>query len=177
MPDCLYPPKGASAEYQTPPLTFTVPTRSRDATCAERSSSPPNTVPDSPYGESLAIRTASSSPSCAITTSTGPKISSRATREPPSATFLTVAAASAITARPVAVEPVNETMSTRGSVDNCAPIRWSLDVTILTTPGGKSVCSAMIRPSTAAHHGVSGAGLRTRVLPAASAGPTLARLI
>ncbi|SKV57184.1 Uncharacterised protein [Mycobacteroides abscessus subsp. abscessus] len=80
MPDCLYPPKGASAEYQTPPLTFTVPTRSRDATCAERSSSPPNTVPDSPYGESLAIRTASSSPSCAITTSTGPKISSRATR-------------------------------------------------------------------------------------------------
>ncbi|SHV14629.1 Uncharacterised protein [Mycobacteroides abscessus subsp. abscessus] len=98
---------------------------------------------------------------------------------PPSSrnTFLTVAAASVITARPVAVEPVNETMSTRGSVDNCAPIRWSLDVTILTTPGGKSVCSAMIRPSTAAHHGVSGAGLRTRVLPAASAGPTLARLI
>ena len=48
---------------------------------------------------------------------------------------------------------------------------------MLTTPGGMSVCSAMSSPSTAAHHGVSGAGLRTTVLPAASAGPSLARLI
>ncbi|SKV53481.1 Uncharacterised protein [Mycobacteroides abscessus subsp. massiliense] len=98
---------------------------------------------------------------------------------PPSSrnTFLTVAAASVMTARPVAVEPVNDTMSTRGSVDSCAPMRWSLEVTMLKTPGGKSVCSAIIRPSTAAHQGVSGAGLSIRVLPAASAGPTLARLI
>ena len=36
-------------------------------------------MPDRPYGESLAIRTASSSPSWAMTVSTGPKISSRAT--------------------------------------------------------------------------------------------------
>ena len=34
-----------------------------------------------------------------------------------------------------------------------------------------------LSPSTAAHHGVSGAGFNTRVLPAASAGPSLARLI
>ena len=48
---------------------------------------------------------------------------------------------------------------------------------MLSTPGGISVFSAAIRPSSAAHHGVSGAGLRTTVLPAAKAGPTLARLI
>jgi len=88
-----------------------------------------------------------------------------------------VAAASAITLRPVAVEPVNETMSTRGSLASSAPTLWSLDVMMLTTPGGKSVCSVMISPSTAAHHGVSGAGFSTMVLPAASAGPSLARLI
>ncbi len=42
---------------------------------------------------------------------------------PPSSrnTFLIVAAPSAITLRPVAVEPVNETMSTRGSLANIAP--------------------------------------------------------
>ena len=36
-------------------------------------------MPDKPNGESLAMRTASSSPSWAMTVSTGPKISSRAT--------------------------------------------------------------------------------------------------
>ncbi|CNH10500.1 Uncharacterised protein [Mycobacterium tuberculosis] len=98
---------------------------------------------------------------------------------PPSSrkTFLMVAAPSAITLRPVAVEPVNEIMSTRGSLASMAPTAWSLEVTMLITPGGKSVCSAMSSPSTAAHHGVSGAGFRTTVLPAASAGPILARLI
>ena len=48
---------------------------------------------------------------------------------------------------------------------------------MLTTPDGKSVLSLMIRPISAAHHGVSGAGLSTTVLPAARAGPSLARLI
>jgi len=90
---------------------------------------------------------------------------------------LIVAAAAVITARPVAVDPVNDTMSTRGSSLSSAPIRWSLEVTMLITPGGKSVCSVISSPSTAAAHGVSGAGLSTRVLPAASAGPILARLI
>ena len=50
-------------------------------------------------------------------------------------------------------------------------------MTMLTTPAGMSVSSAISRPSTVAHHGVSGAGLSTTVLPAASAGPSLARLI
>lgn len=80
-------------------------------------------------------------------------------------TFLMVAAASAITLRPVAVEPVNETKSTRGSLASMAPSAWSVEVTMLTTPGGMSVCSAISSPSTAATHGVSGAGLSTTVLP------------
>ena len=107
--------------------------------------------------------------------------SSRITKAdlPPSSkkTFLIVSEAPAMTLRPVAVDPVKLTMSTRGSVDSSAPTAWSADDTILTTPGGMSVSSAMIRPSTVAHHGVSGAGLRTTVLPAARAGPNLARLI
>ena len=50
-------------------------------------------------------------------------------------------------------------------------------MTTLKTPGGMSVSSATSRPSSQASHGVSGAGLSTTVQPAASAGPTLARLI
>ena len=52
------------------------PARSRRATASERSSDPDITLPASPYGLSLAIRTASSSSSYGMTTSTGPKISS-----------------------------------------------------------------------------------------------------
>jgi hypothetical protein len=48
---------------------------------------------------------------------------------------------------------------------------------MFNTPGGMSVCSRISSPRIAAHQGVSGAGLRTTVLPAASAGPSLARLI
>ncbi len=88
-----------------------------------------------------------------------------------------VAAASIMTLRPVLVDPVNDTMSTRGSFESSAPTPWSLDVTMLMTPAGKSVCAAISSPSTAADHGVSGAGLSTNVFPAARAGPTLARLI
>ena len=66
-------------------------------------------------------------------------------------------------------------MSTRGSVVRTSPTRWSDDATTLTTPAGMSVSSAMSRPSTVADHGVSGAGLSTTVLPAARAGPSLAR--
>ena len=86
-------------------------------------------------------------------------------------------AADAMTLRPVAVDPVKLTWSTRGSTESRAPRAWSEDGTMLTTPAGMSVSSAMRRPRTVAHHGVSGAGLRTTVLPAASAGPSLARLI
>ena len=47
----------------------------RRATASERSSEPENTPPGSPYLLSLAMRTASSSSSNGMTTSTGPKIS------------------------------------------------------------------------------------------------------
>ena len=59
---------------------------------------------------------------------------------------------------PTAVEPVNEIMSTLGDRVSSSPIMWSDDVTMLTTPGGMSVCSAMRRPRRVAFHGVSGAG-------------------
>jgi len=47
---------------------------------------------------------------------------------------------------------------------------------MLTTPGGRSVCSAANRPRKVALQGVSGAGFSTTVLPAASAGPSFDRL-
>ena len=79
--------------------------------------------------------------------------------------------------RPVAVEPVKATMSTSGDVESTSPTRWSDEVTMLTTPGGMSVCSAIIRPIRVAFHGVSGAGLSTQVLPMARIGPSLLRMI
>src|SRR5699024_10605492 len=111
IPDCLYPPKGTSPPYQTPLLTARVPVRIRSATLLARSADPLSTDPDRPYGESLAIRTASSSPSCAMTTSTGPKISSRAARAVLSSPATTVgstqkpASVSADTVPPVANLP------------------------------------------------------------------------
>ncbi len=77
---------------------------------------------------------------------------------------------------PTAVEPVNDTMSTRGSVPSCAATSFDGVGTTLTTPGGMSVCSAINRPSRVAFHGVFGSGLSTTVLPAASAGPSLLRI-
>src|SRR5690606_4797346 len=98
---------------------------------------------------------------------------------PPSSrnTRLRDSAAEAITLRPVAVEPVNDTRSTRGSVDNMAPRAWSDELTTLSTPAGMSVSVEARWASAAAAQGVSGAGWRTTVHPAARAGPTLARLI
>ena len=99
---------------------------------------------------------------------------------PPSSrnTRLTVAEASCITRRPVAVEPVKETTSTRGSDASSSPTRpRSLEVSTLSTPAGMSVCSAAMRPMKVADHGVSGAALRITVQPAARAGITFATLM
>ena len=52
-----------------------------------------------------------------------------------------------------------------------------MEVTTFSTPAGMSVSRAAIAPTTAAHQGVSGAGLSTTVHPAASAGPIFAKLI
>ena len=60
-------------------------------------------------------------------------------------------------------------MSTRGSSVSTLLASTPLGVTTLTTPGGMSVSSSMIRASASPANGVSGDGLRTIVLPAASA--------
>jgi hypothetical protein len=86
-----------------------------------------------------------------------------------------VADAHCMTRRPVAVEPVKVTRSTRGFVVRSSPSAWSEEATTFTTPGGMSVRSATMRPSAVAHQGVSGAGFSTTVLPAARAGPSLQR--
>src|SRR4051812_38833758 len=113
------------------------------------------------------------------TAATSASSSAMAADLPPSSrnTFFSVGAAAAMIARPVAVEPVNETMSTRGSVVSRAATSLDRGLTTLRAPGGISVCSAASRPSSQASQGVSGAGLSTTVQPAASAGPALARLI
>ena len=78
--------------------------------------------------------------------------------------------------RPVAVEPVKVTMSTSGWVVSTSPTEFSDELKMLTTPGGMSVSLAISWPNASADHGVSGAPFNTMVLPAASAGPSLARL-
>jgi hypothetical protein len=60
------------------PLNTTRPARSRAPMERRRPSSRPQTYAASPYGVSLAMRTASSSESYGSRHSTGPKISSRA---------------------------------------------------------------------------------------------------
>ncbi len=96
---------------------------------------------------------------------------------PPSSrnTFFTVPEALAMIRRPVTVDPVKVIMSTLGSEVSTSPTRWSDEATMFTTPAGMSVSSAITRPRNVADHGVSGAGFRTTVLPAASAGPSFAR--
>ena len=88
-------------------------------------------------------------------------------------TLLRVAAPFSMMRTPVAVEPVNEIMSTAGDNVSSSPTRWSEDVTTLTTPAGMSVLSAIRRPRRVAFQGVSGAGLSTIVLPVARIGPNL----
>ena len=94
-----------------------VPVRMRAATALARSSDPDSTEPERPYAESLAMRTASSSPSCAMTTSTGPKISSWASREELSRPATTVGSIQkpswSITWPPVANVPPSSSASRR----------------------------------------------------------------
>ena len=70
---------------------------------------------------------------------------------------------------PTTVEPVKEITSTFGDSVSSSPTKWSDAVTTLTTPAGISVVSAISRPIRVALNGVFGAGLRTTVLPVASA--------
>ena len=94
---------------------------------------------------------------------------------PPSSrkTRLRVAAPFSMIRFPVAVEPVNEIMSTSEDAVSSSPTRWSEEVTTFKTPGGISVFSATRRPRRVAFHGVSGAGFSTVVLPVARIAPSL----
>ena len=92
---------------------------------------------------------------------------------PPSSsvTRLIVSAALAAIRRPTSVEPVKAIFATSG----CSTRRWPHTepgpATTLTTPSGTPASSA-IRSNSSAVSGVSSAGFRTTVLPAASAGPS-----
>ena len=82
-------------------------------------------------------------------------------------------AAARITARPVTVEPTKLMWSMSGCPVSATPASGPSPVTTLSTPGG----SPARRPSSASANGDSGAisdGFSTTVLPAASAGATLA---
>ena len=85
---------------------------------------------------------------------------------PPSsrATFFTVPAAAAITARPVARPPVNDTRSTRGSATSGPPTSGPVPGTRLATPSG-TPASARRSMRRSEVDGVSSLGLSTKVQP------------
>ena len=72
---------------------------------------------------------------------------------------------------PVAVEPVNEILRTSGWRTRASPQPGPGPGTTLSTPSGRPA-SAASSASASAVSGVSGEGLRTTVLPQASAGPS-----
>ena len=71
-------------------------------------------------------------------------------------------------ARPTSVDPVKATLSMPGCSTSAWPVAPA-PVTMLTTPGGRSACWHTSAKSNAVR-GVVSAGLRTTVLPHASAG-------
>jgi hypothetical protein len=70
---------------------------------------------------------------------------------------------------PVAVDPVNETLSTPGWATSAAPVVGPSPGTTLTTPAGRPT-SAASSARRSAVSGVAASGLSTAVQPAASAG-------
>ena len=97
---------------------------------------------------------------------------------PPSSsvTRLIVPAAPSAIPRPTSVEPVKAILATSGCSTSRLPQTEPGPATTLRTPSGSPDSSAM-RSSSIALSGVSSAGLRTIVLPAASAGATFQEAI
>ncbi len=94
---------------------------------------------------------------------------------PPSSieVFTTVSAASRSRIRPTSVDPVNDSLRTRGSLSIAETTAPDFrEGSTLTTPSG-TPASASRPPMASAVSGVSEAGLSTTVQPAASAGPIL----
>ena len=71
--------------------------------------------------------------------------------------------------RPIPVDPVKETLSTRGSVTRASPAMGPVPGTTFRTPFG-SPASCPRAASSSADRGVYGDGLRTMVFPVARAG-------
>ena len=92
---------------------------------------------------------------------------------PPSSsvTRLSVCAALAAIVRPAIVEPVKAIFATPGCATSAAPAVAPGPATTLSTPSGSPASSAS-SPRRNVDSGASSAGLRTTVLPAASAGPS-----
>src|SRR6185503_18430163 len=90
---------------------------------------------------------------------------------PPSSivTRLLVSAAIFMTWRPTSVDPVNEILSTSGCRTSAAPAEEPPPDTTLNAPGGRPASSAS-SPNSRAVSGVSDAGFKITVHPAASAG-------
>ena len=92
---------------------------------------------------------------------------------PPSSsvTRLTVLAAPSMTRLPTSVEPVKPILATSGWAIKRSPTTEPGPTTTLSTPSGRPAASASSAKRSAVS-GVSSAGLRTTVLPHASAGPS-----
>ena len=87
--------------------------------------------------------------------------------------LVTVCAAVASSDRPTSVEPVKDSLRTRGSASIAATSGPALTVvSTFTTPSG-TAASRRISATANADSGVSLAGFSTTVQPAASAGPIL----
>ena len=74
---------------------------------------------------------------------------------------------------PTSVEPVKAILSTPGWSTRAWPAVWPYPFTMFTTPSG-TPASASTCSNTSAERGVSSAGLRMLLHPAASAGASLA---
>ncbi len=79
-PDCLKPPNGVETRTELFELTERTPVSSARATRSARAPSRVQIEPESPYGVSFAIATASASSANGISAATGPNTSSRAIR-------------------------------------------------------------------------------------------------
>src|ERR1700722_17094460 len=75
-PDCLNPPNGVQYRTEECELTDRLPVSTPRATRIARPTFSVQIEPDSPYGVSLAIATASASSSNGVTVTTGPNTSS-----------------------------------------------------------------------------------------------------
>ena len=81
------------------------------------------------------------------------------------------APASSPTRRPAAVDPVNDTRCTLGSVTIASPVS-APPTTTWSTPSGSPASRNSATNMAPPHTGVWGSGLRTTALPSASAGAT-----